>query len=172
MELTIRPVEVEDSKDINEIRRMKGVMENMLAISSERLDRTKRHTENLDLNTHILVAELKESENKKVVGIVSLNVNSSPRLRHSGSLGISVHAEYQSMGIGRKLMEEILDLADNWLMLARIELGVYPDNNKAIKLYENFGFKKEGIKKYAAIKNGIYVDEIIMGRYNEKIIKN
>lgn len=65
MELRIRPVEVEDSKDINEIRRMKGVMENMLAISSERLDRTKRHTENLDLNTHILVAELKESENKK-----------------------------------------------------------------------------------------------------------
>ena len=76
------------------------------------------------------------------------------------------------MGIGKKLMEEILDLADNWLMLARIELGVYPDNNKAIRMYENFGFKKEGIKKYAAIKNGIYVDEIIMGRYNEKIIKN
>ncbi|MDO7202927.1 GNAT family N-acetyltransferase [Paraclostridium bifermentans] len=46
---------------------------------------------------------MKESENKKVVGITSLNVNSSPRLRHSGSLGISVHAEYQSMGIGKKI---------------------------------------------------------------------
>lgn len=171
MELTIRPVKIEDSKDINEIRRMKGVMENMLSISSERLDRTIKHTENLDLNTHILVAEVKENENKKVVGIGSLNVNSSPRLRHSGSLGISVHPDYQGMGIGKKLMEEIVDLADNWLMLVRIELGVYTDNHKAIKMYETFGFKKEGIKKYAAIKNGDYIDEIIMGRYNKSVIK-
>ena len=55
MELIIRPVKIEDSKYINEIRRMKGVMENMLSISSERLDRTIKHTENLDLNTHINV---------------------------------------------------------------------------------------------------------------------
>lgn len=171
MELTIRPVKIEDSKDINEIRRMKGVMENMLSISSERLDRTIKHTENLDLNTHILVVEVKENENRKVVGIGSLNVNSSPRLRHSGSLGISVHPDYQGMGIGKKLMEEIVDLADNWLMLVRIELGVYTDNHKAIKMYETFGFKKEGIKKYAVIKNGDYIDEIIMGRYNKSIIK-
>jgi putative acetyltransferase len=171
LELTIRPVKIEDSKDINEIRRMKGVMENMLSISSERLDRTIKHTENLDLNTHILVVEVKENENRKVVGIGSLNVNSSPRLRHSGSLGISVHPDYQGMGIGKKLMEEIVDLADNWLMLVRIELGVYTDNHKAIKMYETFGFKKEGIKKYAVIKNGDYIDEIIMGRYNKSIIK-
>ncbi len=38
-------------------------------------------------------------------------------------------------------MSEILDLADNWLMLVRIELGVFTDNEKAIKLYEKFGFK-------------------------------
>ncbi len=43
-------------------------------------------------------------------------------------------------------MSEILDLADTWLMLVRIELGVFTDNEKAIKLYEKFGFEIEGTK--------------------------
>lgn len=76
-----------------------------------------------------------------------------------------VHKAYQGTGIGKKLMSEILDLADNWLMVVRIELGVFTDNEKAIKLYEKFGFKIEGTKKYAAIKNGRYADEYIMARY-------
>ncbi|MGL5753970.1 MAG: GNAT family N-acetyltransferase [Paraclostridium sp.] len=171
MELIIRPVKIEDSEAINEIRRMKGVKENTLAISSERLERTKRITENLDTNSHIIVAEIIENSDKKVVGVASLNVNVSPRIRHSASVGISIHSEYQGKGIGTKLMEELLDLADNWLMLVRVELGVYPDNIKAIKLYESLGFEKEGLKKYSAIKDGQYIDEIIMGRYNQNIIK-
>lgn len=171
MELIIRPVKIEDSEAINEIRRMKGVKENTLAISSERLERTKRITENLDTNSHIIVAEIIEDSDKKVVGVASLNVNVSPRIRHSASVGISIHSEYQGKGIGTKLMEELLDLADNWLMLVRVELGVYPDNIKAIKLYESLGFEKEGLKKYSAIKDGQYIDEIIMGRYNQNIIK-
>lgn len=171
MELTIRPVKIEDSEAINEIRRMKGVKENTLAISSERLERTKRITENLDTNSHIIVAEINEDNNKKVVGVASLNVNVSPRIRHSASVGISIHSDYQGKGIGKQLTEELLDLADNWLMLVRVELGVYPDNIKAIKLYESLGFEKEGLKKYSAIKDGQYIDEIIMGRYNKNIIK-
>ncbi|WP_373598623.1 GNAT family N-acetyltransferase [Paraclostridium bifermentans] len=172
MEFIIRPVKPEDSKDIHELRRMKDVMENTLAISSLRLSSTLKHTENLDANTHVFVAEVNENGNKKVVGLASMNVNTSPRIRHSAGIGISVHTDYQSKGIGRKLMEALLDLADNWLMLVRVELGVYPHNEKALRLYESLGFEKEGIKKYAAIKNGEYVDEIIMGRYNKKLIKN
>lgn len=72
------------------------------------------------------------------------------------------------MGIGKKLLEEILDIADNWLMLVRVELGVYTDNEKAIGLYKSLGFEKEGIKKYSAIRNGKYVDEYMMARYNIK----
>lgn len=170
MEVTIRAVKIEDSHAINEIRKMKGVKENTLAISSERIEKTKKITENLDINNHMMVAEVIENNDKKVVGVASLNVNASPRIRHSASMAISIHTNYQGKGIGKKLMEELIDLADNWLMLVRLELGVYKDNEKAIKLYESLGFEKEGVKKYSAIKNGEYVDEIIMGRYNKKLI--
>ena len=171
MEIIIRPVKIEDSKAINEIRRMKGVRENTLAISSERLDRSIKHTESLDSNSHVLVAEIKENNEKKVVGIGILTINASPRIRHSASIGVCINTDYQGKGIGRKLMEELLDLADNWLMIVRVELGVYLDNEKAINLYKSLGFVKEGVKKYASIKNGKYVDELIMGRYNKNIIE-
>ena len=160
----IRPVKVDDTSDINEMRIMKGVKENILGISTERLEYTEEFIKNIDINKHMLVAQLKEED--KVVGLVGLNVNSTPRLRHSASIGIMVHRDYQGKGIGKELMKEILDLADNWLMLKRVELGVFADNEKAIKLYEGCGFKIEGRRKYAAIRNGKYEDEYIMGRYN------
>jgi putative acetyltransferase len=43
-------------------------------------------------------------------------------------------------------------------------LSVFFDNEKAIKLYEKFGFEKEGIIRKGAIRNGEYVDEIMMSR--------
>ncbi|MHB9943459.1 GNAT family N-acetyltransferase [Clostridium sporogenes] len=163
--MIIRAVSPEDYKDINEIRCMAGVRENILGTISERLEESKGFIQSLDHNDHLLVAEIKEEDEKKIVGVIGLNVNSNPRTRHTASLGIMVHKAYQGTGIGKKLMSEILDLADDWLMLVRIELGVFTDNEKAIKLYEKFGFKIEGTKKYAAIKNGRYADEYIMARY-------
>ncbi|EKS4345753.1 GNAT family N-acetyltransferase [Clostridium sporogenes] len=165
MTVIIRAVSFEDYKDINEMRCMLGVRENILGRISERFEQSKGFIQSLDNNDHLLVAEIKEEDEKKIVGVIGLNVNSNPRTRHTASLGMMVHKAYQGTGIGKKLMSEILDLADNWLMLVRIELGVFTDNEKAIKLYEKFGFKIEGTKKYAAIKNGRYADEYIMARY-------
>jgi putative acetyltransferase len=165
MDMVIRPVKLEDYEDINEIRRMDGVRETILGITSESFHQSKAFIEGLGRNDHLLVAEVQENGIKKVVGIVGLNVSSNPRTKHTASLGIMVHKAYQGIGIGKKLMTEILDLADNWLMLIRIELGVFTDNEKAIKVYKNFGFEIEGIKKYAAIKNGKYADDYIMARY-------
>ncbi|KEI84598.1 GNAT family N-acetyltransferase [Clostridium botulinum] len=165
MTMIIRAVSPEDYKDINEIRCMSGVRENILGRISERLEQSKEFIQSLGSNDHLLVAEIKEEDKNKVVGVIGLNINSNPRTKHVAALGMMVHKAYQGTGIGKKLMSEILDLADNWLMLARIELGVFTDNEKAIKLYEKFGFKIEGTKKYAAIKNGRYADEYIMARY-------
>ena len=105
-----------------------------------------------------------ENGESKIVGTIGLHVSENSRLRHSGSIGIMVHKDYQGRGIGKKLMATIIDLADNWLMLKRLELGVFIDNTRALKLYKSFGFEIEGTKKCAAIRNGKYVDEYIMGR--------
>lgn len=165
MNFTIRPVEMRDARGINELRRMPGVFENTLGLPSERLNRSEDFIANLDRNSHLFVAVVKDdSGEEKVIGCAGLHISSSPRMRHSGSIGIMVHRDYQNQGVGSALMNTLLDLADNWLMLVRVELGVYADNARAIHLYEKLGFKAEGIKRKAAIRNGEYVDELMMAR--------
>ena len=71
---------------------------------------------------------------------------------------------YQGRGVGTTLMETLLDLADHWLMLVRVELEVFADNEQAIRLYEKLGFEKEGLLRMTTVRNGRYVDEYKMAR--------
>jgi len=164
----IRPVKVEDAKFINEMRRMDGVRENTLGIISEQVESSENFIKSLTENDHLLVAEVEENGIRKVVGMVGMHVNRNPRLRHSANIGIIVHTDYQGKGIGTALLKKAIDLADNWLMLVRLELTVFVDNDRAVRLYQSLGFQIEGIKEYAAIRNGKYADNYIMARYNIK----
>jgi len=168
MDINIRPIRIEDAASINEIRIMDGVRENILGITSERISRAETFISNLGDNSHMYVAEIEEEGVKKVIGTIGLTVSTNNRLRHTGGIGIMIHKDYQGMGVGRALFEKVLDLADNWLMLVRLELTVFVDNERAINLYKSLGFEIEGRKKYAAIRNGKYEDEYIMARYNIK----
>jgi L-phenylalanine/L-methionine N-acetyltransferase len=58
----------------------------------------------------------------------------------------------------------VIDLADNWLNLSRLELSVYPDNEPAIKLYKKFGFQVEGTQIGSAFRDGQFLDTLMMAR--------
>ena len=150
MELLIRPVELKDAPAINRIRRERGVMENMLSYPSERVARMEGILRNLE-----------------IAGMAGLHVGQGPRLRHSAGVGIMVANGYQGQGVGRRLMEALLDMADNWLMLTRVELEVYTDNKRAVHLYEKMGFEIEGVRRKASVRNGVLADEYLMSRIKE-----
>ena len=99
-----------------------------------------------------------------MIGTAGLNVSPRPRNRHTATIGIMVHKDYQEKQVGTALMQAVLDVADNWLMLVRVELTVFVDNERAIHLYEKLGFEKEGVVRKAAIRNGEYTDEYLMSR--------
>ena len=49
--------------------------------------------------------------------------------------------------------------------LEQMELGVYADNERAIHLYQKYGFEQCGIWKNAfKLKDGTYRDEILMSK--------
>ena len=102
-----------------------------------------------------------------MIGSISLKVNANPRTRHAAGIGLMVRRDFQNQGIGRAMLEKVLDLADNWLMLVRLELTVFADNERAVHLYESLGFEREGIRRKAAVRNGVYMDEIAMARIRE-----
>lgn len=165
MEFYIRPIQPGDGAGNNALRRMPGVFENILGIPSERIKRSEDYIQQMDANTHCFVAVHPEDDGSEtIIGNVSLHVNTNPRKRHCGGMGMMVHRDYQSMGVGTKLMEAVLDIADNWLMLQRVELSVFTDNEKALGLYKKFGFVIEGTKRKAAIRQGEYADEYMMAR--------
>jgi L-phenylalanine/L-methionine N-acetyltransferase len=98
-----------------------------------------------------------------LVGTASLSVNPG-RNAHVAAVGINVHDDYHGRGIGSALMAALIDLADHWLNLVRLELDVYCDNEKAIALYQKFGFAIEGTKRKVAIRDGEFVDAYAMAR--------
>lgn len=61
------------------------------------------------------------------------------------SLGMSIVSEARGRGGGRMLLEAALE----WLAASdnhKVELEVWPDNTRAIALYERFGFEHEGVR--------------------------
>ncbi len=69
----------------------------------------------------------------EVVGQLGLHTfPNSPRRRHVGQIGMAVRDDWQGKGAGTALMQAVVDLADRWLNLLRLELDVYTDNEPAI----------------------------------------
>ncbi|WP_017149562.1 GNAT family N-acetyltransferase [Bacillus bingmayongensis] len=160
MEVTIRAVEIQDARAIHRICIQNDVLPYMVFLPSIRVDAMENRIRNLAPNQFGFVAEY----DGKVVGFVGLTQGQGRR-SHSGDLFIGVDSEYHNKGIGKALLTKMLDLADNWLMLERVELGVLEINPRAKALYEKFGFREEGIKKGNLKARGKFIDEIMMSRF-------
>jgi putative acetyltransferase len=159
-EILIRAQEPEDIEAIAEIFTCPSVVAGTLQLplrsKAERQGRLAQPPEEV----HRLVAEVDGS----VVGTLGLHVETNPRRRHCGSIGMAVHDRFQGQGVGTALLAAAIDLADNWLSLRRLELHVYPDNAAGIRLYEKFGFVVEGTARDFALRNGAFVDALVMAR--------
>lgn len=159
MSLKVRDIKIEDYKEISKIRKMPGVMENILSNKDEEEELIKEKIINRGKNQYWYVAE----ENAKVIGLGILMNHGNLRKKHVGVITLMVNSDYQNKGIGSLLMDKLINLSES-LNIIRLELCVFRDNYKAINLYKKFGFKEEGIKIKSALKNGEYADEIIMAR--------
>lgn len=101
----------------------------------------------------------------RVVGWIDIIPLERNTMNHVGHLGMGILAEFRSKGIGSRLLEKAMSHAwhDN---LTRLELEVFSDNNVAIKLYEKYNFKHEGVKRQARLFEEKYQDITIMGQCN------
>ena len=159
MKVDIRAARVDDYQDIHEVLACPGVVRNTLQLPYVSLDRRREYMENLETGRHLLVAEVE----RRVIGELGLQQQRNRR-NHVATLGMVVHDDFQDKGVGTRLLQAALDLADNWLNLKRVELQVYTDNDRAVHLYEKSGFIIEGTHKADAFREGEYVDTYSMAR--------
>lgn len=101
----------------------------------------------------------------KLVGNVSVRqAGGVKRIRHRATLGISVLKDYWGRGVGSMLMDAAIQTAES-AGYAQIELQTAADNERAIRLYEKFGFETYGRCPRALRRESGYVDEIEMVKF-------
>jgi RimJ/RimL family protein N-acetyltransferase len=98
----------------------------------------------------------------QIVGWCDIVPRQQPGFAHVGVLGLGVVREWRRRGLGRRLIQQCLELART-THLEKIELDVYSDNPVAIHLYESAGFVQEGCRRKARKIDGTYQDVLIMG---------
>lgn len=82
---------------------------------------------------------------------------------HVGVFGITIAQKYRRKGFGKLLMKLTLEEAyKNLVKLKIVTLEVFAENEKAIKMYKDFGFIKYGKLPKGNLYKGKLVDDIQM----------
>lgn len=162
--LTLRRATPKDAPDFARINSHPDVQPNLMQLpygNEERWRQILADNDQPGRTDMVLVAE----RGGQMVGSAGLHPASQAlRRRHTAMLGISVAADAQGQGVGQALLGALCDYADNWAQIQRIELTVYTDNERAIRLYRRFGFEHEGTHRAYALRQGRFVDAFSMAR--------
>lgn len=132
--------------------------ENEIEIAAE-TERKIIQSENATDNSVIIIALI----DGEVAGFITFKGGAKIRKRHAGEMGISVRKKYWGLGIASLLLEVLIEWAKGTQIIRKIDLLTRADNEKAIRLYEKYGFKKEGILTRDLCINGVFYDSVSMG---------
>ncbi|QEN87210.1 GNAT family N-acetyltransferase [Labrys sp. KNU-23] len=157
--LSIRATRLEDVDAITALANLPGYRAGTLRLPYQKPELARRWLEGLGPEAFNLVAVLDGT----VVGTAGLD-RYGGRRSHAAGLGMGVHDDHRGKGIGTALLREIIDAADQWLRIERLELTVFADNLRAIRLYERFGFEQEGFLHNYAFRAGAFADAHLMAR--------
>lgn len=111
----------------------------------------------------VLVAEA----DGDVVGNVLVSVDRGVATEHIGVLSITIDQEWRDVGIGT----EMVAAAQRWTRergLRKLSLGVFPDNERAMAVYEKRGFVREGLRRRQYRAGDDFRDEVLMAWFPEE----
>ena len=96
-------------------------------------------------------------------GCITFKGGDKPRIQHVGDFGCSVLKEFWKLGIGSTLLETLIEWAKSSGIIKKLNLRVRLDNDRAIRLYERFGFVREGLTTREHFIDSKFYDSIFMG---------
>lgn len=160
--LTLRALRLADAEQFHAMQQLPVVVNGNPHVPFESVTVTREYIEKLAPGEIVIAATVGDT----LVGEAELTPYKGRRA-HAGSIGICVHDAWHRRGIGNVLMTELLDLADNWLGLRRVELHVFADNHAALALYRKFGFEIEVRQRGAVLRRGVLIDCYFMARLRE-----
>lgn len=100
--------------------------------------------------------------NDELSGISSIDLRSKIK-SHIGGFGITIAKKYRGKGLGKLLMKLVLEESSKKLAKLKIvTLAVFAENENAIRMYKNFGFKEYGRLPKGLLYRDKLVNEIEM----------
>lgn len=167
IDVTIREALPEDASQIVEVSKTIGDQTEFL-VADEYGENMPIHLLENQLETiHdsdnqlLLVAVVEE----QIVGSASVRTSEEKRVSHIGEVGISLLKDYWGIGLGSVLLEELMDWSQQTEKIRRLELTVQKQNERAIHLYEKFGFQTEAVMtRGASGDDGRFLDVLLMSK--------
>ena len=96
----------------------------------------------------------------KMIGSTSVR-REEYRNSHMGVPGIAVLQQFRNEGIGFVLFKEMIEESKK-MGLRLLVLHCFEGNDRALRMYEQFGFRRIGVIPEAALFKGTYIGEVIM----------
>ncbi|OEH92359.1 GNAT family N-acetyltransferase [Bacillus solimangrovi] len=165
----VRSAIKEDASDLSQLRvQVDGETENMDREKGEAFIDGVGFEQIIETDTEseknlFLVAEIED----RIVGFSRCAGNDLKRFSHKVEFGVCVLKKYWGYGIGNNLLKESLSWADS-NGIKKVTLNVLETNEKAINLYERYGFEIEGVLKNDRIhSDNEFYNTVIMGRFNK-----
>jgi len=163
----IREASIDDAEELREYatrlftERLPGIYERPNPTLEEELEFIRAHTD--APRSTMLVATV----DGRIAGLLGFLARQLPQEHHVGALGLSVDQQYRGRGLGSALLAALLEWAPR-NGITRVELEAFAANPRAIALYEQMGFEREGCRRGAVMIDGAPVDVIMLARILER----
>src|SRR5437016_347981 len=146
----VRPAHPDDAEQLTRLaEEVSGEPEGWL-ISTDGEWRTvgdeRRYLKAVRRYPHAAVYVAERSSDGAIIGRLSLARDTHPASAHVADLGLMVASDARRQGVGKALLEAAVEWA-RMSGVRKLELHVFPWNEPAIRLYERFGFDREGLRR-------------------------
>jgi RimJ/RimL family protein N-acetyltransferase len=163
-EITIEKAQIGDAANILSYLKTIGGESNNLLFGTEGLSVTLEQEEKIinNFNTSPTSIMAIAKENDLIISVGTLSGSTRQRISHHGELALSVRKSHWNIGIGKAMIDYLIEFAKETGQIEIIDLKVKSDNLSGIALYKKCGFKEIGTYQNFFKIGGIYYNAVMM----------
>ncbi len=109
----------------------------------------------------LIAEDIAAKKGRHVVGQCTIEHSEWDAAKHVATLGIIVRSDFRNSGVGTYLIEYAKQESRK-IGKEKLNLSVFPTNERGIHLYKKLGFVEVGQRHKQFLINGKYIDELLM----------